>query len=1310
VAGDRTIEMTVNDGDLDSNTATSMITVNAVNDAAILDLNSVASEADTDRTFSASFTENGSAVAILDANADILDVDDTNLESATVSLTNIEADDRFLFNGTPVTSNTTNNATGVTGLTFDVSADGATLTFNGSAAIADYTSVLKLITFENTSENPVAGDRTIEMTVNDGDIDSNLATSTITVARANDAPILDNTGTMVFTDVNKDNTDPLGESVATLIASAGGDRITDIDLGAVEGIAVTAVDDTNGTWQFSTDSGTSWTAFGAISSSSAVVLDDSALIRFLPDGVFNGVIDPGITFHAWDTSDGLASGTTNVNAITTGGTSAFSIDSETASIEVVLESAPIATDDTYTVLVTETLTKVTGDADDLLDNDDVGSPDAGTIVSFSGGTSAGSSISFAGGSLTVNDDGSFSLVNPTTTGDYSFNYQITNSIGSDTGTVSIQVRETPVAVDDTVTAASNPGDTYHTALNTVLNVPDGATDVLANDTLGFPVASLNLFGANTADTTAGTAGATTNGGTLTVNADGSFDYIPPSATFTGEDTFVYQIDNGVVAPSTATVTLAVGDRPDAITDNYTSIGNVGINVGSADGVLTNDIGDVISLIGFGDTAGTANNTVVNDANTITTSNGGTVLLNSDGSFVYTPDTGYVGGTDSFFYTIENGFGTVTGQVDITVDDIVWFIDSSASTSSNEGTITNPFTSLNDFASINDNIGNNPGTDAIIYLAAGSGDYTGGLTLLDGQRLIGQGASSSIEAITGITVPTYTAAALPTPDGTSPVMVNASGNGITLASTAGTQGIYGVDIGTTSGAGIAGDGFGTLTLRDVSITGDGRLLNLANGTVDATFTELLSFSSSGGAAIALDGISTTGNHFQVNSETTPDTSISTTSAGGIDIRNSGAGATFNFGDTEISESGTGVNLLNNTGASITFGTLNITESTSGNGMVASGGGTITTTGGALNVTGGSALNLDGVSATLAFNSLSSTNSSTKGINLSTLADGSIVNVANGTVNIQNATEEGIYISAPSANITVNMNGASVSINNAGNESIEIGQVGAGSTLDFGSATISNRNSIGVLMNGTGGSVDFDSVSINNPNTVIQNAIQINNSIADFTVGNIQIDDGQTDAIALDTYSGNFTINAGNINHVSGAGILGTSVTGTFNLTDFGIGTATTGIDLTTAMTGSLAVNMMTSSLGDFLAGGLIEETGLILTANGDSVVSLNLNGDAQNFQIRTNGFETTDQGVVINANDTSTVTLDLAEFFIRTEGTGVVLNQVVGTQVILPGYTGTASGNLSGAIATYLTNAGGQDNDLSFAAIQVDAQSMTNVTG
>ena len=133
---------------------------------------------------------------------------------------------------------------------------------------------------------------------------SGVATSTINITSVNDAPILDNTGDMALTDVIKDSLNPSGNSVASIISSAGGNRITDADHGAVEGLAIIGVDETHGTWEYSTDSGASWHSFvvnGVASVStddtSAVLLDDTALIRFVPNPSYVGPAGD-ITFRA----------------------------------------------------------------------------------------------------------------------------------------------------------------------------------------------------------------------------------------------------------------------------------------------------------------------------------------------------------------------------------------------------------------------------------------------------------------------------------------------------------------------------------------------------------------------------------------------------------------------------------------------------------------------------------------------------------------------------------------------------------------------------------------------------------------------------------------------------------------------------------------------------------------------------------------------------------------------------------------------------------------------------------------------------
>jgi hypothetical protein len=156
-------------------------------------------------------------------------------------------------------------------------------------------------------------------------------TITIHVGGANDAPVLDPSSDLVLTDVYEDDANPVGDTVGAILASGGSDPIQDAD-GDPDGIAVVGVDDSHGTWQYSTDAGGSWTDFGAVSDANAVLLDETARIRFVPDADWNG--NPGdLTFRAWDQTAG-ASGDSGVPITATGGTTPYSDATESATLEV----------------------------------------------------------------------------------------------------------------------------------------------------------------------------------------------------------------------------------------------------------------------------------------------------------------------------------------------------------------------------------------------------------------------------------------------------------------------------------------------------------------------------------------------------------------------------------------------------------------------------------------------------------------------------------------------------------------------------------------------------------------------------------------------------------------------------------------------------------------------------------------------------------------------------------------------------------------------------------------------------------------
>ena len=124
----------------------------------------------------------------------------------------------------------------------------------------------------------------------------------------------------------------VGATVASILAQ-GSVSVSDAENDPL-GIAVEATAG-SGTWEFSTDNGANWVAIGSVSSSSALLLDGNAKVRYMP-GVNDGVM-PTVVFRAWDGTSGTASTNANpskVSVIPNGGTTAFSFLNATLGITV----------------------------------------------------------------------------------------------------------------------------------------------------------------------------------------------------------------------------------------------------------------------------------------------------------------------------------------------------------------------------------------------------------------------------------------------------------------------------------------------------------------------------------------------------------------------------------------------------------------------------------------------------------------------------------------------------------------------------------------------------------------------------------------------------------------------------------------------------------------------------------------------------------------------------------------------------------------------------------------------------------------
>ncbi len=105
--------------------------------------------------------------------------------------------------------------------------------------------------------------------------------------------------------------------------------------GVLGGIAVTGTTG-KGTWAYSLD-GTNFTSVGTVSDTSALLLPATATLRYTPDGTDSETAT--ITYRAWDATSGTAG--TDVDTTSNGGSTAFSLATDTASL--VVNSAPVLT-------------------------------------------------------------------------------------------------------------------------------------------------------------------------------------------------------------------------------------------------------------------------------------------------------------------------------------------------------------------------------------------------------------------------------------------------------------------------------------------------------------------------------------------------------------------------------------------------------------------------------------------------------------------------------------------------------------------------------------------------------------------------------------------------------------------------------------------------------------------------------------------------------------------------------------------------------------------------------------------------------
>ena len=574
---------------------------------------------------------------------------------------------------------------------------------------------------------------------------------------------------------------------------------------------------------------------------------------------------------------------------------------------------------------------------------------------------------------------------------------------------------------------------------------------------------------------------------------------------TGPDPALNLTLNDTVDPNTNIVGGSAHSTPIAVGDAFNVLGNVRIQVpdGASD-LLANDIDP-----DTGTNAGLTITTLAGDNSAPFAGNsansGQVTAASGNGSFEYNPPPGFTG-SDSFTYIVSDSDGSSQAvTVTLTITGTIWFVNSAAA-SGGDGRLTSPFNCYTG--------ANSPGVQTclsatavddpgdIIFLFSGS--YVGGNTLLNNQRLIGQGATATLASAGGVTVPTFSDA-LPTTGGASPTITTsvAATNAIPLG-----QGnlLRGFTVGNTTGAKIFGSNFGTLTVGnnaspDVILNGTGQALNLTTGTLSVSGGFIsVATTSSGTQGIVLAGVADSdgagGSAFSFGS-----TTVSGSTSQGILIGTTTAD--LNLGNTSVTGGNDAIALTNNSAGTRTFGTVT-TSGNSGIGFLHSAAGGITNVTGATTITnpGGTGISIQNSTTAVTFAattvnkgasagtgvdiSNSSGNTTFNSLGITTSNGTGLFGVGNtGQINVTTNAGSIASTNGPAINITkaappatpVTLNFTSVSSTNSLTTGLTLDRVSGNATI--GTTTTTNPTGIGISVTNTsvGGTMNFGNTTSN-----------------------------------------------------------------------------------------------------------------------------------------------------------------------------------------------------------------------------------------
>jgi hypothetical protein len=477
-------------GNSTTSAAYQTVTLTAVNDAPVITPGSTAS-----------FTEGSAAVAI-NAALTVTDADDTQIDSASVTISAGRTSGDLL--ALPDTFASTS------GISASYDAGTGVLSLTGSATVADYQAALRAVTFENTSGEPTNNSTALTRTISYSLVDANsdavgaatgTASATIAVHAVNSAPVLASSASaLAYTE---------GDTAAAIDATLG---LSDADDTQMNGATVTisAGRSSGDVLTLPSAVATSTGISGSYNSETGVLTLSATNPASLATTANYQTALRGVTYHSTSSDPTATASSRTISWQTTDansdGAGAQSSNSVTSSINLTATAnAPVVTpassglsysEDGVALSVSPSLTLTDADDTQL----------RGATVSITSGLTFGDALSFTGTSAISGSydsaSGVLKLSGVATLADYQSVLRSVHYSSSSTNPTAISASRTLSwqVLDNNSDALGAQSSSAATASITVVGVNQAPTislrDSISNSSLDFGPTGTNIYGSD----------------------------------------------------------------------------------------------------------------------------------------------------------------------------------------------------------------------------------------------------------------------------------------------------------------------------------------------------------------------------------------------------------------------------------------------------------------------------------------------------------------------------------------------------------------------------------------------------------------------------------------------------------------------------------------------------------------------------------------------------------------------------------------------------------------------------------------------